>query len=630
MRLLPFFLLFLIACGPAITGETLPAVAASASPIPSHTAAPPASTPSPSLAPLSTLPVADPYDLSCRLKGLCGLSRVVPAGPFERDARRSFWVFNADSRQVALVNAILRYVTPHAYFWIEEGVPYSESALAGLAETFEQKIYPTTRAFFGSEWTPGVDGDPHLSILYSRALGPSVAGYFSSNDELNPQLHPYSNAQEMFLLNANILPLSATVTASTLAHEFQHMIHWNLDRSESTWLNEGLGVLAEAVNGYSVQNAAAFLLQPDQNLTGWRDSPAQSAAHYMQSYLFLAYLLQRLGPEFIRALVANPLDGLESIDDTLRRPPFITQALTADDLFLDWAAALYLNSDAEGKRFLSPASQPPHAERISNCPIDLATRNVQQYGLDLFTITCAGRYHLRFEGETAQARFPTLAHSGQFVFWSNEGNLSNMRLTRHFDLTHATPPIPFTYRTWYDLEEDYDYVYLEASSDGQHWEILRTPSGSDRNPMGNAYGWGYSGKSNGWIQENVDLSRFAGQELWLRFEYVTDDAITGTGLLLDDLSLPAVNYYSDLEQDDGGWQAEGFLRVSDRIDQPFRLLWILDGKPPIVQEIPLSRHNTAEIPFTLGEGQHATLIITATARQTHLPATYRLSIEAIP
>ncbi|MEJ5241873.1 MAG: hypothetical protein WHS87_11810 [Anaerolineales bacterium] len=630
MRLLSLLLL-LVACSAPLTGGTRPLPAtASASPVASPTPAPPTVAPSPTPAPLSALPVADPYDLSCRLKGLCDLPRVVPSGSFERGARRSFWVFDADSRKAVQVNAILGYVTPHAYFWIEEGISYSEKALAELAETFEQKIYPTTRAFFGSEWTPGVDGDPHLSILFSRALSPSVAGYFSSSDELNPQLHPYSNAQEMFLLNANVLSLSSPYTASTLAHEFQHMIHWNLDRSESTWLNEGLGVLAEAINGYPVQDTAAFLLRPDLNLTGWGASPAQSAAHYMQSYLFLAYLLQRLGPEFIRALVANPLDGLESIDDTLRRPPFAEHALTTDDLFLDWAAALYLNTDADGKRFLSPASQSPRAEAISTCPVNLATRNVQQYGLDYFTITCTGRYRLRFQGEAEQSRFPVPAHSGQFVFWSNEGNLSAARLTRRFDLTRATPPITFTYWTWYDLEADFDYVYLEASTDGRRWEILQTPSGTDRNPMGNAYGWGYNGKSNGWIKESVDLSRFAGQELWLRFEYVTDDAITGAGLLLDDLSLPAVDYFTDLEQDDGGWQAEGFLRVADRVPQPFRLLWILEGEPPTVEEIPLSARNTAEITFTLGEGQRAALLVTALSRQTHLPATYRLDIESLP
>jgi bacillopeptidase F (M6 metalloprotease family) len=79
----------------------------------------------------------------------------------------------------------------------------------------------------------------------------------------------------------------------------------------------------------------------------------------------------------------------------------------------------------------------------------------------------------------------------------------------------------------FDLEKDYDYLYVTVSEDGQSWKILKTPSGTDKNPSGNSYGWGYtglsgSGKSAEWVQESVDLSEFAGKKVQLRFEYVTD------------------------------------------------------------------------------------------------------------
>lgn len=595
---------------------------------------PPTITPTATATPLPTLsiPQADPYDLTCRLKGLCGLSRFFPSDPFEVGAQKSFWVLNADTYQTVSVNAILRAVTPHVYFWIEEGIPYSENALAYLVETFEQKIYSTTRAAFGSEWTPGVDHDPHIFILYTKAAGTGVAGYFSSADELNPQAHPYSNAHEMFMLNADGLHLSSSFTAATLAHEFQHMIHWNMDRSESTWINEGLGVLSETINGYTNHNASAFLYSTDLNLTSWGETPAQSGAHYMQSYLFLCYLAERLGIDFIRALVANPADDLESIDETLRQQdrydPLRQRLLTADDLFLDWAAALYLDdpSLADG-RYAHPETGSPQAETISTCPLPNQSRTVEQYGLDYITITCPGKYTLHFEGTIETQRFPLAPHSGHSMFWSGEGNIADMRLTRALDLTNASPPITFSYWTWFDLEENFDYAYLEVSQDGQHWKILHTPSGTDHNPVGNSYGWGYNGKSNGWIQESVDLSAFAGKKIWLRFEYITDDAISGAGLLLDDINLPAIGYQSDFEQDEGGWQPEGFRHVENYTPQPFRLLWIIQGKNTSVQEISLSPTNTTDIPFTLAPGEQATLIVTAISRQTHLPATYTWSIR---
>ena len=125
-----------------------------------------------------------------------------------------------------------------------------------IAETFETQIYPTTRAFFGSEWTPGVDGDPHLYILYARGLGFRVAGYYSSADQYPRAAYEFSNEKEMFYINADTVPLRAESIVSVLAHEFQHMIHWANDSNEESWLNEGAAELARLLNGYGVSGFA--------------------------------------------------------------------------------------------------------------------------------------------------------------------------------------------------------------------------------------------------------------------------------------------------------------------------------------------------------------------------------------
>jgi hypothetical protein len=75
-------------------------------------------------------------------------------------------------------------------------VTYDQVALNDLVDVFENHIYATDRRVFGSEWLPGVDNDPHLHILYTRGLGGSTAGYFSSADEYPSRAHKYSNAKE--------------------------------------------------------------------------------------------------------------------------------------------------------------------------------------------------------------------------------------------------------------------------------------------------------------------------------------------------------------------------------------------------------------------------------------------------
>jgi hypothetical protein len=219
------------------------------------------------------------------------------------------------------------------------------------------------------------------------------------------------------------------------------------------------------------------------------------------------------------------------------------------------------------------------------------------------------------------------------MFWSNKADQSDTTLTREFDLTSVSGRVDFSYWTWYDLEKGYDYAYLEASTDGQHWDILQTPSCTTRDQSGNSYGCGYNGKSGGgdkaaWIQEHADLSAYAGKKVQLRFEYVTDAEVLGEGLLLDDLSIPAIQYSSDFETDDGGWKGNGFVRIDNTLPQTFRLSLILKGSSgTTVQSIPVQPDQSADFPLSLQSGQAAILIVTGTQRFAYLPAAYSLTIK---
>jgi len=178
---------------------------------------------------------------------------------------------------------------------------------------------PPTANFLEWEWNPGVDDDPRFYVLYARGLGASLAGYFSSADELHPAAHPYSNAHEMFLLNADTVRLSEDYIYGTMAHEFQHMIHWYQDRNEETWVNEGFSMLAEHVNDL---NSGGFdfdyVINPDLQLTDWGAETGENGPHYGASYLFMVYFLDRFGEEATKALVANPENGFIGLEDVMQ------------------------------------------------------------------------------------------------------------------------------------------------------------------------------------------------------------------------------------------------------------------------------------------------------------------------
>ncbi|RPI27980.1 MAG: hypothetical protein EHM70_17225, partial [Chloroflexota bacterium] len=464
------------------------------------------------------VPINDVRELALRLEGKedIPVSLDPPAVPYSVGDQETFWVSNTDTNDNFQVTAVLRYVTPHLYFWVDEDVRYDQRELSSLAEAFERDIYPTNREFFGSEWTPGVDGDEHLYILLANGLGFSVAGYFSSADEYTPQAHEYSNAHEMFMLSAENTDLGDDFTYGVLAHEFQHMIHWYRDRNETSWLNEGFSEVAAFINGFDVGGFdSLFISDPDLQLNDWPNDQSATRPHYGAGFMFLTYFLDRFGDDATKALVADAENGMVSVSQALEDinavDPQTGELMNADDFFADWVITNYLKDGTVGDgRFTynnyAAAPQAGETERIRTCPFSEQTRDVSQYGTDYILITCRGEYTLHFEGSTQVGVVPADAYSGSYAYWSNKGDESDMTLTREFDFSDQTGSLTLSYWTWYDLEEDYDYVYVEASLDGDNWQILTTPSGTAEDPSGNSYGWGYnglSGRTGKWIQEEV-------------------------------------------------------------------------------------------------------------------------------
>jgi hypothetical protein len=208
-----------------------------------------------------------------------------------------------------------------------------------------------------------------------------------------------------------------------------------------------------------------------------------------------------------------------------------------------------------------------------------------------------------------------------------------MTLTRSFDLTSYSGPLSFNYWIWYDTEQGWDYGYVEASTDGENWEILTTPSGTGTDPQGSNYGWGYTGYSGGkftpvWIFESLDISRFAGQNLLIRFDYITDSNVTGEGFLLDDLSSPEIGYSEDFETTDTSWIVNGWARIQNVLPQTYKLALISEGDVTDVQYITLNPDITADIPFTIGDGiDSVVLVVSATTRFTRQLAPYHFNVS---
>lgn len=582
------------------------------------------------------VPARDLREIAVRLRGIEEVPEVVATAPADWPIGQelTFNASNTDTNENFTLDATLIYKSDNVYFFSETGLDVDEGEVRALVDDFQQNAYATNREFFGEEWNPGVDGDPRLYILYARGLGFSVAGYYSSNDEYSKLTYADSNEKEMFYINADAVGVDEEFTRSVLAHEFQHMIHWYHDINETTWLNEGSSVLAEQLNNFDDGGmAASFISDPDLQLTTWGED--DNYPHYGAAYLFMSYFLDRFGEAATKQLVADPENGMESVDTVLAALGIAGpdgQPLTHVDVFADWVVANYLNdASVAGGRFgyvgNPNVGQASPNDRIRECAGHSERSSVAQFAADYYQLDCPGTYTLTFEGAATAPVAPIDLPAGGHAIWANRVDESVTLMTAEFDLS-AVSQATLTYDAWWSIEADYDYAYVEISGDGgASWELLRTANMTDSNPSGQNFGWAYTDESGGWQTESIDLSAYAGKRIFVRFEYITDAAVNRPGFLIDNIAIPEIQYAEDFEAGIGGWELIGMARIDNVLPQRY-LVQVVRARPGdvVVERLPIDS-GTGTFDLTIAADETVTLVISGLTPFTTEPAGYRFALE---
>ncbi len=582
------------------------------------------------------VPARDLRDVAARLRGIDEIPQTVATAPADWPVGQEleFNASNTDTNENFKVTARLVYRTDNVYFFAEKGLDVDEAQVRGLVDDFQQNAYPTNREFFGEEWNPGVDGDPRLYILYARGLGFTVAGYYSSNDEYSKLAYADSNEKEMFYINADTTGVDEEFTRSVLAHEFQHMIHWYHDINETTWINEGSSVLAEQLNRFDDAGMSdSFLADPDLQLTTWGED--DNYPHYGAAYLFMSYFLDRFGEDATKQLVADAENGMEAVDTVLASLGKTTaegQPMTHIDVFADWVVANYVGdasiSDGRFGYVGNPnVGQAAPNDRIKDCSGHTERSSVAQFAADYYQLDCPGSYTLTFEGAATAPVAPVDLPAGGHAIWANRVDESVTLMTREFDLTSASAAT-LTYDAWWSIEADYDYAYVEASGDGgATWQLLKTANMTDSNPSGQNFGWAYSDESGGWKNESIDLSAYAGNKVFIRFEYITDAAVNRPGFLVDNVAIAEIQYSEDFEAGTGGWELIGMARIDNVLPQRY-LVQVIHQRADevVVDRLPInSGVNTFDL--TIADGETVTLVISGVTPFTTEPAGYRYELN---
>ncbi len=133
------------------------------------------------------------------------------------------------------------------------------------------------------------------------------------------------------------------------------------------------------------------------------------------------------------------------------------------------------------------------------------------------------------------------------AFWSTKGDELNTTMTRT-----GVSGTSLTANVWYDIEEDWDYAFLEASTDGgASWLAVATnlsDTAGDQSGFNTSL-TGITGTSGAWVSLTATLP--AGTNA-IRFRYQTDAAVAQNGFIVDNIAIDGAAISDD------GWVLNGF------------------------------------------------------------------------
>ena len=394
-----------------------------------------------------------------------------------------------------------------------------------------------------------------------------------------------------------------------VAHELEHLIHHDHDAGEDSWIDEGMADLAEILNGYPHPDShiVYYLAFHRNGLTIW----GGGLEDYGAAYLFQLYLLENYGSQtggvwdntWTRTLIDEQANGIAGVEN-------VTGA-EFNDLFDAWLLANYFDDPSQTGAGGFPLGydnidlRPYHSDRFGDWSIERGITQI--YGAGHHGNLPVSRYTGGFQSGTVE--FPVGAlepYAG--LFGSYKGFEPAMDIFIRGEQESGVAPIEGTmevasggghlltdrmlqlntpvggtlnFKTWFDIEEEWDFGFVEASTDGgATWEklagnITRTsvnPNNStawtnalgaeetsDRVITGSSMDFDtVDGTADGWVQATFTLP--AAANVLVRFSYFTDEAVNGKGWFIDDVQ---VNGFSDgFEAGAGNWTLDGWTHTT--------------------------------------------------------------------
>jgi hypothetical protein len=510
----------------------------------------------------------------------------------EGDIKTAIWY--DDTAGLYLADYEVRAIGDHIEVWVmtdlnfPDGDPrnpvvVTQEQIDYLVDEFDNNIYPNTEGFFGAaDFHDG--SNAALPFDYYDPEGRTIAMISNIGDEsyYDPSYPNYiagfywGSVFELYL-DRNVISIDAFDWANRVgpnvarpylyegvfAHEYQHLLHDDYNPGEENFINEGLSMFTEFLVGYAVGNNDAystFEALPENSLTVWGDQGGpEIVADYGQTFLFHMYLYEKFGPAFMQYEFHNPDNGVSGINSTL--DAFNIQQ-DFGDIYHDLSVAVLIDDEK--------SKNGRYGFDNHEVAIDIGTPGAPNP--DAYDTPGAppwGSDYIWIEGnpkDLAKFTFNGVDFAIYNTPWTSDGDVlygGSGDLVDNFAIFETTGGGTLTFDTMYQIEEQWDFGFVQVSTDGGYtWTSLTNAYTApvlnpDTHPNIIANGAGLTGDSGGWVNMSFDLSGYSGPIL-VAFRYMTDWAFNDPGWYIDNVMVD-----SDLISD--GTDASVFTDITEII-----------------------------------------------------------------
>ncbi|MCX7632994.1 MAG: hypothetical protein N2Z22_06665 [Turneriella sp.] len=261
---------------------------------------------------------------------------------------RSFWARRSEGNNSTTfyrVVAMFSGESAHAVVYTEANRAIAADTVGRILAAFENSIVPIEHSLFAPPTDVDGNGKTILLLLdiqdgYREGSPGYVAGYFDPLNHYRDEVvnafnkNYHSNHAELLYLDVVQAEPASTSFLATLAHEYQHLLHFSKffrgeqAEPEPIWLDEGLSEIASDLTGFGPQlsrvNYFANALLASVSLL--KNSDTFGLENYAMSYVYFRYLTDVYGQGVASAIFRNNQVGVAGLNNSLAQ---LDSALTS-------------------------------------------------------------------------------------------------------------------------------------------------------------------------------------------------------------------------------------------------------------------------------------------------------------